>query len=435
MLKWFMRALITLILLVVAVIGWVTGSAYLAGRSDPNEVAYLKQNASVLDLKAADAGFRFPEEIYQKRLFLLGEAHGIGVGQTLDLALLQHLNTETGLRTYVAEIDPAQAAAFNRYLQSGDEAELNRVFAFWANTKQQWGNDDFRRKIIAIRAFNQRLEPSRQIRFLGMDRLQDAALACDHLAALAKRAEASQWPGISALRAAIAQKRACEDNTKDGPLTAAGPALAALLPGSRPVGINAQDWTEIVAMIHMLDDRRRLPGREDVITAGFDRLIDDPEYANEKFYGLWGMYHVMQKPVNGLLPLAQRLRNGKYSGQLVSIATFNLDSAMMLPEDALPIVQKGKGGYGTVPYSMDDPIMATLSGIGSLKSALIGDATLFAMNASGSPYLQSNRLGRLYGIFGYAQKFDVGANPNDRYAAADYALVVTGSAATEPFIP
>lgn len=435
MLKWFLRAFATLTLLVVAIFGWIVGSAYFAGRSDPDEVAYLKQNATALDLKATDGGFRFPAEVYQKRLFLLGEVHGIAAGQTLDLALLQHLNARTGLRTYLAEIDPAQAAAFNGYLQSGDEAELNRVFAFWAKTKQQWGNDNFRRKIIAIRTLNQQLEPSRRIRFLGMDRLQDVALACDHLAALAKRAEASQWQGVAALRAAIAQKRACEDATKTGPLTTAGPALAALLPTSRPDGIDAQDWTEIVAMIHMLHDRHKLSGREDVITAGFDRLVDDPDYANEKLYGLWGMYHVMQKSVNGLSPFAQRLRNGKYVGQLVSIAAFNLDSAMMLPEDALPIVQKGKGGYGTVPYSVDNPVMSTLSGIGSLKSALTGEATLFAMNASGSPYLQSTRLGRLYGIFGYAQKFEVGATPGDRYAAADYAVVVTGSAATEPFIP
>ena len=433
--KLFKRAFATLTLLVVALAGWVVGSAYLAGRSDPGEVAYLKQQAAALDLKAADGGFRFPADVYQKRLFLLGEVHGIAVGQTLDLALLQHLNAQSGLRTYVAEIDPAQAAAFNRYLQSADEAELNRVFAFWAKTKQQWGNDNFRRKIIAIRSLNQRLEPSRRIRFLGMDRLQDVALACDHLAALAKRAEASQWPGVAALRAAIAEKRACEDATKEGPLTVAGPGLAALLPGSRPNDINAQDWSEIVAMIHMLDDRRKLLGREDVITAGFERLLGDPDYADEKFYGLWGMYHVMQKPVNGLFPLAQRLRNGKYSEQLVSLATFILDSAMMLPEDAFPMVQKGAGGYGTVPYSVDNPVMSTISGIGSLKSARIGDATLFAMNAPGSPYLQSTRLGRLYGIFGYAQKFDVGATPNDRYAAADYALLTTGSAATNPFIP
>lgn len=434
MVKWGLRSVGALSLLLLAATAWIVGRAAFAGRSDAAEIAYLQRNATALNLKADDAGFRFPQTVYDQRLILLGEAHGVAVGQILDLALLRHLSARTGVRNYVAEIDPAQAAAFNAYLETGDESRLDRVFADWARIKQQWGNADFKRKIMAIRALNQELPPERKIRFLGMDRLQDAALACDHLNELARRIEPSGWSGVALVRGVVAKKDACSDSSKQGALTVAGPGLRRLVAGKRPEGVAPQDWRELVAMAEMLADRSALKTREDTITAAFDRLAADPSYAGEKFYGLWGMFHVMQKTVNGVLPLAHRLRTGTFSNQLVSIATFNLDSEMMMPVDALPIVKEGKGGYGTMAYSMDSPILAMLEGVGSLKAAMKGNMTLFAMNAPGTPYRTGHSLGRIHGLFGYLQKFEVDVQPEDKYPAADYALVARGSAATEPFV-
>jgi hypothetical protein len=140
-------------------------------RSTPANVAYLKQH--VVAQGAVDGAIwcDLPQDLRAKKLILLTEAHGSLAPQTLDLSLLKELNRQTGLRYYVAEIDPTEADAFNKFVETGDEQGMREVFDLWT-PKEQWGNRDFEAKIRAIRTYNQSLPPDRRIVFLGLDEVQ-----------------------------------------------------------------------------------------------------------------------------------------------------------------------------------------------------------------------------------------------------------------------
>jgi hypothetical protein len=299
-LRWLALAVVVLALGAPAV---MIGFAVYQGRAIQSEVRYLSENARRVDLSLSDGAIRLAEEDYSKRLFLLGEAHGIAVGQQLDLAMLRHLNATVGARYYVAEIDPAQAAWFNAYLDTGDETRLDRVFSFWARELYQWGNDDFRSKLFAIRELNLSLPPERRVRFIGMDRLQDAGLACAYLEELIAGVQSTeQWGGVERLRAALSEDRACEDSSRDGPLAVGGAELAETMPATPPPEADRGAWRELRNMVNMLSDRRRLELREEMIVAAFQRLGADEFYDGERFYGLWGMFHVLKAPVSGAEP-------------------------------------------------------------------------------------------------------------------------------------
>ncbi len=140
-------------------------------KSTPENIAYLKQHVVAQGPVNGMVRCRLPAELRAKKLVLLTEAHGSLAPQTLDLSLLESLNSQTGLRYYAAEIDPTEADAFNYFLETGDERGLREVFDLWT-PREQWGNRDFEAKIRAIRVYNQTLPPDRRIAFVGLDEVQ-----------------------------------------------------------------------------------------------------------------------------------------------------------------------------------------------------------------------------------------------------------------------
>lgn len=145
---------------------------------DPAKQAYLEAHRVADGPVTGGLAFRFPAAFYRSRLILLGESHGSAAPQVLDLELLTHLNRRIGLRDYLAEIDPVQAEHFNAFLNTGDEARLQRVFSFW-KPSAQWGNTAFLAKVKAIRELNGGLARGRRIRFHGIDAIQDWPLLLD----------------------------------------------------------------------------------------------------------------------------------------------------------------------------------------------------------------------------------------------------------------
>lgn len=429
---WVGRGVAAVMAIIIAIPLWIMASAAIAGRADQGEVEYLRRNAVALDLREADAKIHFGSGDYEKRLFLLGEAHGVAVGQTLDIAMLRHLNAAAGVRFYVGEFDPAQAEWFNKYLDSGDTQFLNRVFSFWAREQYQWGNRNFFDKVVAIRALNQTLAPERQIRFLGMDRLQDAALMHQHLSELLERMPATSWSGADRMRAVLREPKASQDKTRDGPLARAGAELVATLPEAAPAGVAADEWQKLRAAVLMLSDRRTKKLREEVITAAFERALNDPHFNGEKFYGLWGIFHVVKAPVTGASPLAFNLARGAFAQQVLSVGIFNLDSEMMLPASFMPFLKADRSGFATMAYSMDSALFSTLEGIESAKAAASGDVTIFSLSADGSPFLRSSRLAKLHGVFALLQPFEIETRQAPPGGSMNYIIVARGSAATRP---
>lgn len=398
-------------------------------RPDSTFVSYLERNVSAVDLKGR-VPFAIEPADMKTRLILLGEVHGMQIGQELDFAMLRMLNASSGVRWYVGEFDPAQAAQFNAYLVDGDESRLRRVFGFWVQENAQWANREFLEKIRKIKALNQSLPPEQRIRFIGMDRVQDMPLMARHLDVILASVPEGTWPGQAGLIKTLQSDAARTENKPDAPLPLAAVAADETLPPTAPQGIDPALWKLLRESVKNLSDRALLKGRERAITASFQRLAADPAFANERAYGLWGQFHVLNATVQGAEPFVRQLQNGdsSFKGQILSVTIVNLDSRMMLPAQSFGL----KEPYIEIPYSLDNPLLIFVSGINEVKQAAVSPLSLFKLNAEQTPYPGTDKLGTVGGFLSWLQPFSLDATSVGAEGAMQYAILERASGALTP---
>ncbi|GAB3575529.1 hypothetical protein GCM10027578_39870 [Spirosoma luteolum] len=343
-----------------------------------------------IDPAAPDDFSLFDSAFYQNQLFLLGESHGVQQPQRLDLALLKHLNQRTGLRHYLAEVDATQAHYLNTYLQTGNEGPLDRVFQFWRGQKAQWGNRDFRQKIQAIRAYNQTRPRARRIRFVGIDRLQDYPLTAEYLTRLLdhRPLPAAARPLADTL---LQQLRTNRPDSLIGTTALAWLRQIETAPRaySRAFGQSADTLRHLLTNAGYL---KTIPGREATLFANFSQLL--PGLGQEKLYGLWGFFHVLQtKPLTSGKPLACRIRESDLylHDRVVSIVFSYLDSYTMLPSSYLPLsMRDGNNPFSPVSQFNNDGAFLHTEGIETMRAVTVPHtATLFALDRPGSPARQT----------------------------------------------
>ncbi len=407
----------------------VRPSTALLAQSDSS---YRSVPHQTLHLDSAGAFSLFDEAFYQNQLFLLGESHGFQKPQDVDFALLKHLNQRVGLRHYLAEVDASQARLLNQYLQTGDTAKLQCVFRLWVGQKAQWGNADFYRKVQRIRAFNQTLSAQRRIRFVGIDRIQDRAVAADHLRELttAVRLPQAVRPLTDSLLAQLTQQR---------PDSVSGTTALAFLDRINADSVTYRrlfkaTYPEFRHLLTNVAYLKTIPGRETTIFTNFSTLL--PGLKSEKLYGLWGFYHVLQqKPVNAGKSMACRIRESNLylHDKVVSIAFSYLDSFMMLPSSYLPVSARAKGQrFSPVSLFNNDSEMMRTEGIDVMRAMTQPNTlTLFALDKPGS-FARTTPLRVRYSAAmpaGQRVEFDP-ALPMATYF--QYVILVRNSPMTEP---
>lgn len=322
---------------------------------EPAKVEWLTNHVVAEGPVTGGIRFALPESVYASRLILLGESHGVAAPQVLDLELLTHLNQRMGLRDYLAEIDPIQAVHFNRYLDHGDEAALDRVFAYWRDSGAQWGNTAFRDKVRAIRALNQSLPAGRRVRFHGIDAVQDWALAADWIAE-------GDSTRAKALLATPAAERA----------RAYQMAL-----GERP-------GAEAAALRATLSDLAAGARREAVIFANYARAVEGDALGERPAYGLWGMFHIMQGRINGAQPFAAMVATSDLPAAqaITSIAILSLDSAVQVP---VPLPH-GLTRMRLTQFNIDGPFVM-VKGAATLRAgSQPSRITIFDLTGEGTPF-------------------------------------------------
>lgn len=429
MLKWILRIVLAFLLLPVVLVALYWGWNWIQLRPDAKFVSYLEQNASPVDL-ATDAPFAIAPEDLNERLFLVGEVHGIKMGQDIDFAMFRMLNSRLGIRHYLGEFDPAQAAQFNAYLADGDEAHLRRVFSVWVAGNYQWANREFMDKLRKFKALNDTLPAERKIVFIGMDRVQDMPLMAEHLGRLLAPIPENTWPGQSSLVAALASSGELTENTPETPLVHAAVEALETLPLAAPEGSDPANWKALHEALANLADQARLKGREAGITASFERLASDPDYADVQFYGFWGQFHVLDATIQGAEPFVRRLQAGDsaFKDNIVSFSILNLKSEMMMPAQSFG----SKEPFVTIPYTMDSPLILFAKGINEPKQAAVGPITLFKINAEGSPYPSTDKLGSIGGLMSSLQPFTMDAASVGPNGALQYLILAEGSQALTP---
>lgn len=351
---------------------------------EPARVEYLQSHVVVDGPVIGGFSFEFPESFYEGRLFLLGESHGAAAPQVLDLELLTHLNQRIGLVDYLAEVDPVQADWLNRYLDSGDETLLDRVFDLW-NGGSQWANVAFEDKLRGIRALNQTLPEARRIRLHGIDAIQDWPLL----------AETLQARGLEIDGAAFA--------------TAKGAARAQLMADALQA---APDTAGDRFLLAALQRQARDIDRETTIFENYAELVRNGALGERPAYGLWGAAHVLQAPVNGDLRFAGMVRSSDLAdvARMRSIVVYGLDSAVQF---AVPLPD-GVARVRFTDANVDGPVVK-LAGSSTLRAASQpARLTVFAIEGEDSPYRHGQELVAL------RSAMDPGITPSANAVTTDY---------------
>jgi hypothetical protein len=330
----------------------------LVDAPDAAKAAFLKDHVVVSGPVSGGLTFAFPPAFYDNKLFLLGESHGVAAPQVLDLELLTHLNARIGLIDYVAEVDPVQGLRLNQYLDSGDEAVLDRVFDYWTRTGAQWGNTAFEDKIRGIRALNLTLPENRRVHLLGIDAVQDWPLTTAWLA------EQGLTVDPAALSAATTNAARATVVLAALPTTSTSPVLTRLR--------------------GTLAATAAATGRESVIFDTYSKAVTSGELGERPAYGLWGVFHVIQGGVNHAQPFAYRVVASDLptARRVVSLAVLSLDSAVQIPAPMPTGVQRMR----LESFNIDGPFVK-VKGSATLRAATTPNTiTLFDPGAAGTPF-------------------------------------------------
>ncbi|WP_347218552.1 hypothetical protein [Chryseobacterium sp.] len=136
------------------------------------------------------------------------------------------------------------------------------------------------------------------------------------------------------------------------------------------------------------NDNSRKISRDSAMIINFKNTVKKLNIEHEKFYGLFGFYHVLQHGVKkSEKPFAERLKNSGFKTS--SIVSYPLDSEMYLPKNPqFPTPDNEKIDW----INADGPFML-VKGINNFKdSAKPNSVTLFKLNANNSPYQHADQL-------------------------------------------
>ncbi|WP_306253040.1 hypothetical protein [Parvularcula sp. IMCC14364] len=417
-LKWLGIGLLAIILLLLGLIFIPPWFAVMQDEmSSGTYVEYLEDNHFAVS--GENPEFGFSSDFYQHRIFLLSEIHGYAAPQELDFQLLKHLNEQVGVRYYLAEMDPAQAMAVNIFLELGDDTYLRDVFEYYADNSFQWGNREFFAKIERIRDLNETLPAANRIYFIGVDRLYDTSFAKRLLILMtAQQDEANLSEIESYLQTALGVE----------------PDLPPY--NEKSLEQYPSDWIPVQLFnaqlaLSMLQ-KDELGSRYSNILSNIQATMKaaGPE---EKFYGLWGIFHGIQVPVNEAQPLAMRLEAMNEQDEVVTVAGLYADGSLsMMPSEMLApvVVPPNNEAYTLLPANNDDVYLYYMRGIRDLKKvAGTSPVTIFDLAAEGSPYRSSDRLMKSRGFLTHLQQFEVQGNTAD---AVEYIALFQGSPALTP---
>jgi len=128
--------------------------------------------------------------------------------------------------------------------------------------------------------------------------------------------------------------------------------------------------------------------RDEAMVVNFENSIKKRHLENEKFYGLFGYFHTLQKKTeSGRATFAAGLKDSGV--KVTSLVSYTIDSEMYLPKNPqFPTPENEKVDW----LNADGPLML-VKGINDLKELSKPEAiTLFKLNTKNSPYLKSQNL-------------------------------------------
>jgi hypothetical protein len=405
-LGWGIAALILLVIVGVMTFTGLRQAQF--GRITPARVDFLKSHIVGQGALTGPLDLQFPADFYTQKLYLLGEIHGRAAPQIIDLALLKLLHEKSGVRDYLAEIDPIEAAHFNAYLETGDEAYLAPVFDFWRG-RVRWGNVDFREKVRQVRLYNQTLPEAGRIRFTGIDEVHNVDLI-------------ESWLSPKPAPATCGDIRQCAAEY----LTKVEAADAKSVLGGEKTKKE---------MIFLLTILSKPIEREDVFFKSYAYQVREGALGDRPAYGLWGTNHIVRAAMNGQKAFAELVRESDLPAhdKIASLQTFSVEGALMFGNKEMKGLLADKKRTGrVVNWLEDDGPVTFVPGIGDLKAAAIAGkgVTIFRLDGDASPYREATGLGEFHSVGLKPLRFDAPGPVTT--TAFDYAILIRGSQSVEP---
>ena len=136
------------------------------------------------------------------------------------------------------------------------------------------------------------------------------------------------------------------------------------------------------------DDATTTIKRDAAMMMNFKNYISKLKLQNEKFYGLFGVFHTLQSEIaSGPQPFATQLK--EVAIKTTTFVSYPIDSAMFLPKNPnYPSPPDEKLAW----MNADGPLML-VKGINDLKELSVPyNTTLFKINGAKSPYYKSKNL-------------------------------------------
>jgi hypothetical protein len=403
--KWTFKIVLGIILLIALAYGGFHLVEYATGGKF---VDYLEANSETISI---DESFTFDmmnDDIEASKLILVGEIHGFEAPQKFDLDFFKYLHQNHGVRTYVAELDFAQAQLMNDYMQSGDEDELYTILKNWV-VVQGRRNIDYYDKYNQLQSFYQELPADEKFRFIGIDQIQDGELFADYVDQLIPDSLPSEIPlnSVTTISSKIAWLESAFANSADTL------ALLAHLETSRA-------YTEGGT------------GREEIMFRNFENLYKLYDLSAERLYGYFGLFHVFQYRVNGQHPLASKIRESDLGleGKMLSINFLLNESFMVMPSSGLPEFMQTGPVNSKMPVSADNMLFMYIYGVKDFKRMTPENSqSLIKMNSEDSPYRNSNRMNTTIQILPVTDKMDM-TDEGEPYV--QYTVFVRNSDWAEP---
>jgi len=172
------KAFVVFLILVGLIVILIASAAYSLTINPVYDLAktaegkFLAKNYD--ELKVGEEGFSslgkfslLDSSVKGKEVFLTGENHATNANAELELEFLKYFYNEAGVRYYLQELSPSDAAFLNEYLETGNEEILREVFAPFEGTAG-WTQENYE-KYRQVYAFNRSLPENEKIRFVGVD--------------------------------------------------------------------------------------------------------------------------------------------------------------------------------------------------------------------------------------------------------------------------
>ena len=401
--KWIFKGFGLLILLVLLAYGTFHLVEYVSGGK---YVDYLEANSQTVKNTETFDFDKMSEDIQRNKLILVGEIHGFHIPEKFDISFFSYLVKDHGVKHYFAEFDVVQSAYLNAYLKSGNEELLKKALSKWA-VIQGRNNKDYYEKYQSLRALYNDQSEGPNFQFYGIDQLQDFALTKEYLLPF--------------------------DTTGQLKINNVADAIEFINTISNQYEYSSDSAFMLIQIQSNLQASLNKKNRESSLFENFKATYNHFNLSDEKVYGYFGLYHVMQYRLNGQHPLASQIRTSDLglTDKILSINFIMNESNMVMPSEQVPEFMRQKGEYSRMEITADNMLFMYVYGIKDLKRMTPEyHKSLINLASEDSPYAESSRLSYSFQIFPVTDLFEF---TDKGMPYSQYAVFVRNSDWAEPF--